>query len=196
MNRNKSVHMMVLSAMLIAVGIIIPAFSPIRFVLEPASYTLASHVAIILAMFISPQAAINVSLGTTLGFFLGGFPITVVVRAFSHIVFATLGAMYLRKHQDLFTSMKKTFVFIFIIGLLHAAGEIISILPFYISGELSSAGFLFNVLVLVGIGTIIHSSIDFVLSLAVWKVLVNIPSISTVANVKNVSLSMLVKQLS
>ena len=59
-----------LTGMLIAIGIIIPTFSPIKVIIEPASFTLASHVAIFIAMFISPQqVAVAVSLGTTLGFF-------------------------------------------------------------------------------------------------------------------------------
>ena len=35
-----------LTGMLIAVGIVIPLFSPVKINLEPASYTQASHVAI------------------------------------------------------------------------------------------------------------------------------------------------------
>ncbi len=41
-----------LTGMLIAVGIVIPLFSPVKIILEPASFTLASHVAIFIAMFI------------------------------------------------------------------------------------------------------------------------------------------------
>ena len=46
-----------LTGMLIAVGIVIPLFSPVKIILEPASFTLASHVAIFIAMFISPAMA-------------------------------------------------------------------------------------------------------------------------------------------
>ena len=77
-----------LTGMLIAVGIVIPLFSPVKIILEPASFTLASHVAIFIAMFISPAMAVAVSLGTTLGFFLAGFPLTVVLRALTHVIFA------------------------------------------------------------------------------------------------------------
>lgn len=85
-----------LTGMLIAVGIVIPLFSPVKIILEPASFTLASHVAIFIAMFISPAMAVAVSLGTTLGFFLAGFPLTVVLRALTHVIFALAGAIYLR----------------------------------------------------------------------------------------------------
>ena len=89
-----------LAGLLCAIGIIIPMFSPIKIVLEPASFTLASHVAIFVAMFISPTVAISVTLGTTLGFLLGGFPIVVVMRAFSQIIFATIGAFMLKKNKE------------------------------------------------------------------------------------------------
>jgi len=61
------------SALLCAIGIVIPIFSPVKIILGPASFTLASHVAIFIAMFISPACAAVVALGTTFGFFIGGF---------------------------------------------------------------------------------------------------------------------------
>jgi niacin transporter len=72
------------AALLIAIGFVIPVFSPVKILLEPASYTLASHVSIFIAMFISPFIAVVVSLGTTLGFLVGGFPPVIVLRAATH----------------------------------------------------------------------------------------------------------------
>ena len=77
---------LVVSAILIAVGIIIPLFSPVRILIEPASFTLASHVAIFIGMFISPSVGVAVALGTTFGFFLST-PLVVALRAFSHVIF-------------------------------------------------------------------------------------------------------------
>ncbi len=82
--KNKKLYNMLIAAMLSAIGIIIPLFSPVKILLEPASFTLASHVAIYIAMFISPGVALSVAAGTTLGFLLAGFPPVVVVRAASH----------------------------------------------------------------------------------------------------------------
>ena len=62
--------------------------------------------AIIVAMFVSPFVAITVALGTTFGFLLGGFPIAVVLRALSHVVWATIGSLYLKNHPDLFQNGK------------------------------------------------------------------------------------------
>ena len=41
---------------------------------------------------------------------------------------------------------------------------------------------------LVGLGTIIHSSVDFMISLVTWKVLSKNSSIANISNVKNVYL--------
>ena len=43
----------VMAGLLCAVGIIIPMFSPLKIVIPPASFTVASHVAVFIAMFIS-----------------------------------------------------------------------------------------------------------------------------------------------
>ena len=72
MNSKINTRSMIISALLCAMGII-PIFSPIKIIFEPASFTLASHVAIFIAMFISLRTALFVTIGTTLGFFLGDF---------------------------------------------------------------------------------------------------------------------------
>lgn len=163
-----------LAGLLCAIGIIIPMFSPIKIVLEPASFTLASHVAIFVAMFISPTVAISVTLGTTLGFLLGGFPIVVVMRAFSQIIFATIGAFMLKKNKEWLASGKKMFSFGLLTSLIHALGEVLVVIPFYFTGTgLSSGyydkGFFISVILLVGIGTLVHSMVDYGISLAIWK---------------------------
>lgn len=188
MGASKKIHTMALAALLIAIGVVIPMFMPIKVVIPPASFTLASHVAIIVAMFVTPFVAITVALGTTLGFLLGGFPIAVVLRALSHVVWAAFGSWYLKKHPDLFQDWKKSILFILFIGVLHAICEVLIILPLYFSHSLPEAnytqGFLYSIFTLVGVGTVVHSSVDFVLSLAVWKVLIKSNSITSISNVK------------
>ncbi|MVO70305.1 hypothetical protein GOD95_02445 [Paeniclostridium sordellii] len=175
MNRKTNTKSIVLSALLCALGIIIPMFSPIKLILEPASFTLASHVPIFIAMFISPSTAIFVTLGATVGFLLGGFPIVVVFRALSHLIFVFIGSLYLKKHKNTIKSIKTSLVFSFIIGAIHALGEILVVLPFYFGNGLSSGyyekGFITSVLMLVGIGTIIHSMLDFGLSVYIWNLM-------------------------
>jgi len=173
MNRNNKIYTMSISALLCALGIVIPMISPIKITLEPASFTLASHVAVFIAMFISPFTAIFVSVGTTLGFLLGGFPIVIVMRAATHVIFAAIGAFILKKYPGITKSVKSALPFSFGLAVLHGICEVLVVIPFYFSNSMSSGyyakGFTFSVLMLVGIGTIIHSMVDFYFSQVIWK---------------------------
>ena len=164
-HRNAKHKKLTIAGLLIAVGLIIPMFSPIRIVMEPASFTLASHVVIFIAMFISPTMALVVALGTTLGFFIGGFPIVIVLRASTHVVFALLGAFYLHKIATQRLSAAKMRLFSFVIAVIHALGELVVVSVFYFSGSISPAHleqvFIVSVLLLVGLGSVIHSMLDF-----------------------------------
>ena len=164
MTRN-NIFKLSLTGMLIAVGVIIPMFSPVRIILEPASFTLASHVVIFMAMFISPAVAVAVAAGTTMGFFLGGFPIVVVLRAASQIIYAAVGAFYIHKIAKTPLSSGRILFFSFWVNILHALGELAVVSLFYLGGNLAAIhydqGFLRSVLLLVGLGTVIHGMIDF-----------------------------------
>lgn len=172
MNRNNN-SSMVISALLCAIGIVIPIISPLKITLEPASFTLASHVAIFIAMFISPATALFVAAGTAAGFFLAGFPIVIVLRAATHIVFAAAGAIYLKKHQNALKSFKSSQMFSLAIGILHGISEVFIVMPFYFGNNMSTAyyakGFIVSVILLVGVGTVVHSMVDFYLAQAIWK---------------------------
>ncbi|MCL1848337.1 MAG: hypothetical protein FWF83_01490 [Clostridiales bacterium] len=163
--KNDSALKLSVMGLLIAIGIIIPMFSPIKIVLEPASFTLASHVAIFIAMYISPVMAVAVAVGTTAGFFLGGFPLVIVVRAASHVVFAFVGAYYLQKAGGASFSAVKLRVFSVIVALVHGFFEALVVSVFFYDGNMSQAyyqrGFLTSVVLLVGIGTVVHSMVDF-----------------------------------
>lgn len=168
-----SLKRMTSAALLVALGIIIPTFSPLKIVIEPASFTLASHVPIFMAMFISPATALAVAIGTTVGFFMGGFPIVVVLRAASHILFVTLGSYYLKKSPQITVSPARLRVFSFAIGVIHAAGEVAVSSLFYFGNRMTSGyyqnGFVYSILLLVGVGTVIHSMIDFEISWLLTK---------------------------
>ena len=173
--RSQSVLKMTTAALLIAVGIAIPTFSPFKIVIEPASFTLGSHVAIFIAMFVSPFIGISVAVGTTLGFLLGGFPPVVVWRAASHLFFVAVGSMYIKKRPQTLASPLKARIFSFAIGLIHAAGEVAVASTFYFSDSFSQAyyeqGYMQSVMLLVGVGTVIHSMVDFEIALFISKVL-------------------------
>lgn len=168
--KNSSIYQMTLASMLCAIGIIIPMISPIKFVLEPASFTLASHVAIMIAMFISPKIAAFVAVGTTVGFLLGGFPITVVARAASQIVFVLIGSYMISRNESLIQNIKKFIPFSFFLSIIHAVCEVIVVIPFFFSGP-NNSDFLYSVIVLVGVGTLIHSMIDFFIAISIFKIL-------------------------
>ena len=94
---------LVLTALLIAIGIIIPIyFGFLRVVLPPAfTATIMAHVPIFIAMFISPWSALFTAIGTTLGFAFSGLDPVVTARAGSHIVFALVGAFMIKKRCNL-----------------------------------------------------------------------------------------------
>ena len=150
------------AAILTAVGILIPLVMPFKIVIGPASYTLGSHIPIVMAMLLSPLVALAVAFGTTLGFLMAGFPIVIVFRAFSHVLFASLGAAYLARSRDTLGSVWKRQVFNFLINVIHGAAEVAVVYFLTAFGQQNlDANFLYTLFVLVGIGTIIHGMIDF-----------------------------------
>ncbi len=170
-NITNKVKTMTTAALLCAVGILIPQIMP-KITIGPASYTLASHVAIMLAMFISPLIGLAVALITTLGFLLSGLPLVVVMRALSHIIFVTIGAFYLKKFPNTLQSTVKTAAFAIIISIIHALCEVF-VVAFMTN---SSVAFL---TVFIGIGGFAHSLIDFTIALVVWvpvQRFINIPA--------------------
>lgn len=171
-NKSYSVQKMTTAAILIAIGIIIPLFSPLKIVIEPASFTLASHVPLFIAMCISPLVAASVAVGTTIGFLLGGFPIVIVLRAATHLIFALVGSLYLQKHPDTLRSVGKSLTFSFLIGLLHSVCEVVVSSIFYFGNANYETSFLVAVLLLVGVGSVVHSMVDFAIAQIIVNVLV------------------------
>ena len=173
LNRNKKVQSITIAGMLCAIAVAIPMFMPLKIIIEPASFTLASHVPVFISMFLSVPIAVAVAIGSTFGFLLAGFPPVVVARASSHIIFVVLGAWYLQKNEKILHKPIGQFAFALVTGLLHAAGEILAVIPFYFSNTMGAAyydkGFLYSVFLLVGIGTIVHSMVDFYLATIVAR---------------------------
>ncbi|MFX3785256.1 hypothetical protein ACJBSR_01585, partial [Streptococcus suis] len=58
LSSKNSVKQLSISAILTAFAILIPLMMPIKIIIGPASYTLASHIPLFIAMFISPATAI------------------------------------------------------------------------------------------------------------------------------------------
>lgn len=188
MKRNDAVYRLVLAALLVAIGILIPMTFP-KITLPLMSFTLASHVAIFLAIFLSPGVAIIVSLGTTLGFFLSGLPLEVTLRALSHVVFAIVGALWIQKRPQLLQHKGEAVAFCLVTNLVHALMELIVISALFLGGfqrvvsNFSEAGYM-AIILLVGLGTLIHGSVDFIISFLVWQPLKKVPGLSKIASAK------------
>ena len=99
MNTTEKTQFMTMTALLTAIAILIHCYA-FKIVIPPASYTLGSHIAIFIAMFLSPLMAVFVILASSFGFLMAGYPMVIVFRAFSHIFFGTLGALYLQKFPE------------------------------------------------------------------------------------------------
>ena len=123
-------------------------------------------------MFISPVVAIAVSLGTGFGFFLSATPI-IALRALSHLIFAVIGAVILQKYPEILINKEGKFtllngklqLFNVGIGVIHSAAELVVVSVFYTMGNLPgtyyTAGFMYSIFLLMGVGGLIHSLVDF-----------------------------------
>ena len=159
-----------LTALFTALAIVIPMIMPVKIIIPPASYSLASHVPIFLAMFISPLMTLVVILGSTFGFLAAGYPIVIVLRALSHLFFGLLGALYLRKYPKTLDKPIQTWILNIILAFVHAIAEVLACLIFYASTSFPENMF-YLLFILVGVGTIIHSIVDFIIAQFIYKTL-------------------------
>jgi niacin transporter len=180
-NTSKKSLLLCIGGLLSAIGIVIPMIAP-KIVIEPASFTLASHVAVFIAMFISPVMAASVALISGIGFLLAGFPLVVVLRALSHLVFAILGAYLIKRNNNMLLSPKTLIPFALLISIIHAICEVtVTSLYYFSTGKTTSTYYLLG---LVGIGTIIHSMVDFSIATAVWIPLQHVLTLPANAKVR------------
>lgn len=167
MRRNQT-KSLAFTAILVAFGILIPMVMPVKVVIGPASFTLASHVP--MAMFISPQVAVLVALGTSLGFLLAGFPIVIVLRAVSHLLFAVVGAILVQKRPSLLEKPLSTFLLALFLNFLHGLAEFIVVLVLT-AGAHTGAAYVWSLVGLIGFGSLVHGCIDFYIAYYLWKFL-------------------------
>ena len=171
--KTKPVQQLTLSALLIAVGVLIPLVMP-RIVIGPASFTLASHVPLFVAMFFSPKMSTIVALGTAFGFLLTA-PFIIALRALSHLLFAVLGSIYLQKRPQIVNQPKKFQLYNLIIAIIHAAAEVVVVAAFFLLGgspQVSYDTSMFTLLfVFIGIGGVIHSLVDYNIAYFIVKTL-------------------------
>lgn len=169
MRRNQT-KSLAFTAILLAFGILIPMVIPVKVVIGPASFTLASHVPVFMAMFISPQVAVLVALGTSLGFLFAGFPIVIVLRAVSHLLFAIVGAVLVQKRPSLLEKPLSTFFLALFLNFLHGLAEFIVVLVLT-AGAHTGAAYVWSLVGLIGFGSLVHGCIDFYIAYYLWKFL-------------------------
>jgi len=91
--------------------------------------------------------------------------------AATHVIFAALGSYYLFYVSPGGLSAFKLRVFSFAVAIVHAVGEVVVVSIFFFGGNIHPAsleqGFLTSVILLVGLGTIIHSMVDFEIAMLV-----------------------------
>lgn len=156
------------SALLSAIGILIPLVVPkIIIVPQVMTVTIGSHVAVMLAMFISPFSAVMVALTTTIGFLITTTPV-VALRALSHIFFAILGSFLAKRFIKRFST---AMILNVLLALVHAAAEVLTVYAcMFIFKDLFPAidNLAFYLGVLVFLITIAHSIVDFMLAYSVY----------------------------
>jgi len=143
--------------LLTALSILIPQISPTIGVI-PFTATFASHVPVIISTFISPTAAFATAIGSGIGFAIKlGNPF-VTARAFSHVFFAVIAAIMLRK--------KFNYAFVLFIAMfIHGIGEAFVAVPI-----MNLIGFTSEkeiILKTVLYGTFIHHCIDSIVSVLI-----------------------------
>jgi niacin transporter len=152
-----------ITALLTALAIVIPFAVFFKVVIPPFSATLGSHVPMFISMLLGPKVAIMVGLGSALGFSLNLGPL-IGARAFMHVFVGLLGAHYIKKGM----SFGKVST---ITAPLHGLLEVIVVMPF-IDFDV------YKLLVITGIGTVLHHFADAFIS----YVLINILQKTTEGN--------------
>ncbi|ABY95393.1 MULTISPECIES: hypothetical protein [Thermoanaerobacter] len=146
-----------IGGLLAALSLIIPlAFGGVLgIVIPPFSATLASHVPVMLAMLISPATAVFVGVVSAIGFLIKLGPI-IAARAAVHAVFGYVGAKMIQRGYSFPVALAVTLP-------IHAVLEAIVVMPF---------GFdFYKSFVVVGVGTMIHHTIDSAIALALFYAL-------------------------
>ena len=167
MQRNqvsKRTQNLTITGLLTAIGIFIPLIMPFKVVIGPASFTLGSHVPVDMSMFRKPSTAAIVAVGTTIGFLMA-------VSNHMWLVlyppnFATIGLL-LQKHQI----PSKTSSELPLTALSAPSMDLRSGMYIFDYGSVvpPSDGFMYTLIVLIGIGTLIHGMIDFKLPIKLQR---------------------------
>lgn len=149
-----------ISALLTALAIVIPFAVFFKVIIPPFSATLGSHVPMFIAMILGPEVAIMAGLGSALGFFLNLGPL-IGARAFMHVFVGLLGARLIKKGMSFWKVSAIT-------APLHGLLEVLVVMPFI---EFN----IYNLLIITGVGTVLHHCADAFISYVIINVLQKSP---------------------
>ncbi len=162
MNTKNNTTKLTLTALLTALAIVIPMVMPIKVVMPPFSATLASHTPLIIAMFISPMAAVVTSLGSAIGFLFSLGPV-VSARAAMHVIFTLAGAVMIRKRMNFFLTVAVTLI----LHTLSDMGIVWIIANLFGMGNILSQNTMGAAQAVIGIGTSAHHIVDYIVAVAI-----------------------------
>ena len=169
MMKSSRLYHMVLAGVALRSRHRVPMFMPRIVLSSDVDSRSQSHVAVFLGMFISPAVAVAVCIGTTLGFpdHTGDHR---AARRIAYRLCRSRRTLHSKASGHHRPSCRKHRVQ-FVIALLHAAAEMIVVAPFFLSGALFTPeqlanGFVTSVVLLVGLGTLIHSMLDYSISIS------------------------------
>lgn len=154
---SRDVSRLTTGALLLALSLVIPLAlgGILGVVIGPFTATLASHVPTFLAMLYGPVVAGIVGLGSAIGFFIKLGPV-VGFRAAMHILVGIAGALLLQKKVSFPVTLA-------ILAPVHALLEAFVVLLFGFT--LQKAGYL------VGVGTLLHHTMDSIIAILCWRLL-------------------------
>jgi len=167
LNHRKELITLLISGVLSAIGLVIALYMPARIAVGPATYTLASHVVIFIAMFISPKSAFLVSGAVSIGFFAYLGPV-VGFRALSHMIWAVPGALFLKRFPSYHTNIPKSILFNIIIAIIHGIIEALVVMVIFFGGwwdiNTRDTNIWVFLVVFLAVGGAVHSIIDFMIA--------------------------------
>ena len=153
----QEIYRLTVGSLLLALSLVIPLTmgGVVSVAIGPFTATPASHVPLMLSMLFGPVVAGIVGFGSALGFFVKLGPV-VGMRAAMHIPVGILGALLLKKKVSFPLTLA-------IVAPLHAFLEALVVLPFGFT--LQKAGYV------VGIGTLVHHTVDSAIAIFCWGLL-------------------------
>ncbi|HEY8423338.1 MAG TPA: hypothetical protein VIL23_01080 [Clostridia bacterium] len=159
----KNTKKIAVAAVLIALSFVMPYFMP-TITLPFTTFTLFSHVPVIIAMFVSPFTAAMGCVGTALAFFLKTNPL-VALRAASHIFFALPGSIAIKK--GFINKGFAIFLGGLVLGIIHGAAEIATVAVYL--GVQGKTFTLYYIMIEVGLITLAHHCIDYIFAFIVYQ---------------------------